>query len=342
MSTRFHPRASIPAASPDASPVADYGPPPAGVALLYVHDPSHPGWLIGFDWTGKPRGTVKVDPALTTPGMSPDGQLFSVGSGAKGGTGEILDRLGNPVQGAGGALPGSTLPIWADDNQHRCGMQYVAGAGTLLTLLAGESVKQVIVIPSAGDQTIVSLAACSFRNDQAILFRSNTAETWVVRISTGKIVSHFTYPDPAGLANLVASADGTLLAENSSKSIAQVAPNAPSTIIRRVSDRSVVATLDASMGVLAFNSDDSLVLVTTSPWVGNQPTALAIVDLRSGQALWHYTGPNMMGGVVAQPGGRDFAIYVRKPGVEDPLTDLMIVHADGTAVDFPRRFQPTW
>jgi len=50
----------------------------------------------------------------------------------------------------------------------------------------------------------------------------------------------------------------------------------------------------------------------------------------------------MFGGVVGQPAGRDFAIYVRKPGVEDPLTDLMIVHADGTAADFPRRFQPTW
>ena len=342
MSTRFHPRASVPAATPNASPVADYGPPPAGVPLLYVHDPSHPAWLIGFDWSGKPRGTVKVDPALTTPGMSPDGQLFSVGSGAKGGTGEILDRLGNPVQGAGGALPGSTLPIWADDNLHRCGMEYNQGAGTLLTLLAGESVKSVIVIPSAGDQTIVSLASCSFRNDQAILFRSNTAEIWVVRISTGKILSHFTYPNSADLANLTVSRDGTLLAENSSKSTGQVAPNAPSTIIRRVSDRSVVATLDPSMGVLAFNSDDSLALVTTTPWVGNQPTALAVVDLRSGQALWHYTGPNMFGGVVAQPEGRDFAVYVRKPGVEDPLTDLMIVHADGTAIDFPRRYQPTW
>jgi hypothetical protein len=346
MSTRFHPRASVPAATPNASPVADYGPPPAGVALLYVHDPSHPGWLIGFDWTGKPRGTVKVDPALTTPGMSPDGQLFAVGSGAKGGTGEILDRLGQPVQGVGGTLPGSTLPRWADDNLHRCGIQYIAGAGTLLTLLPGEAVTQVIVIPSAGDQTTVALASCSFRNDQAILWRTNTTggpgETWVVRLSTGRILSHYTYPAAGDLANLIASEDGLLLADNSSKSIGQIGPTAPNTIIRRVSDRSVVATLDPSMGVLAFNTDDSLALVTTTPWVGNQPTALAIVDLRSGQAIWHYTGPNMFGGVVAQPGGRDFAIYVRRPGVEDPLTDLMLVHADGTAVDFPGRFQPTW
>jgi hypothetical protein len=225
-------------------------------------------------------------------------------------------------------------------------MQYIAGAGTLLTLLPGEAVKQVIVIPSAGDQTIVALASCSFRNDQAILWRTNTTggpgETWVVRLSTGRILSHYTYPATGDLANLTASEDGLLLADNSIKSIGQIAPTAPNTIIRRVSDRSVVATLDPSMGVLAFNTDNSLALVTTTPWVGNQPTALAIVDLRSGQAIWRYTGPNMFGGVVAQPGGRDFAIYVRKPGVEDPLTDLMIVHADGTAVDFPRRFQPTW
>jgi hypothetical protein len=348
MSTRFHPRASVPAATPNASPVADYGAPPAGVPLLYVHDPTHASWLIGFDWSGKPRGTVKLDPALASPGMAPNGQSFAVGFGAKGGTGEILDRLGKPIQGVGGALPGSTLPIWADDNLHRCGTRYDQGAGTLITLLPGDAVKSVITIPAglAGSQSVVGLASCSFRNDQAILVRTTASggpgEMWVVRISTGTILSHHTYPSSGDLANLSASEDGLLLAENSSKSTGQVGPNAASTVIRRVSDRSVVATLDPSMGVLAFNADDSLVLVTTTPWVGNQPTALAVIDLRSGQALWHYNGPDMFGGSVSQPGGRDFAITLRKPGVEDPLTDLMIVHADGTATNFPRRYQPTW
>jgi hypothetical protein len=50
----------------------------------------------------------------------------------------------------------------------------------------------------------------------------------------------------------------------------------------------------------------------------------------------------MFGTALAQPGGRDFAIYVRKPTVQDPLTDLIIVHADGTATDFPRRYAPAW
>jgi len=60
MSTRHTPRASVPAATPNASPLVDYGPPPAGVPLLYVHDPNNPSWLIAFDWSGKPRGTVKL------------------------------------------------------------------------------------------------------------------------------------------------------------------------------------------------------------------------------------------------------------------------------------------
>jgi hypothetical protein len=50
----------------------------------------------------------------------------------------------------------------------------------------------------------------------------------------------------------------------------------------------------------------------------------------------------MFGNVVAEPGGRDFAIYVRKPTVQDPLTDLMIVHADGTVTDFPQRYAAAW
>ncbi|HXJ47997.1 MAG TPA: hypothetical protein VNF91_02395 [Candidatus Acidoferrum sp.] len=100
--------------------------------------------------------------------------------------------------------------------------------------------------------------------------------------------------------------------------------------------------LPPTAGVLAFNSDDSLVFVYTTPWVGTAPTALAIIDVKSGHTIWTYNGPDMFGNVLADPGGRDFAIYLRKPGVEAPLTDLMIVHADGTAVGFPRRYEPAW
>src|SRR5207302_34521 len=51
-------RPSPPTSSP--APLADYGPPPVGVPLIYLAYLHRPGWLVGFDWSGKPRGTVKL------------------------------------------------------------------------------------------------------------------------------------------------------------------------------------------------------------------------------------------------------------------------------------------
>lgn len=326
-----------------------YGPPPAGVPLLYVKDPSDPSWLIGFDWSGQPRASLKLDAAIGSVGMAPDGQSFAVGFGSKGGTGEILDRLGRPVTGVGGAIPGSALPIWADDSQHTCGIAFDPQTltSTLVTLAPGQAVTSVVVL--GHDQQLppsFRIASCSFHNDEAIVVQRANAwpsELLAVKLSNGKVTSLNTYATPELLSDVVASKDSTLIAENSSQSVEpQNAPMAPSTIIRRVSDRSVVMTLDPKMGVLAFNSDNTLVLVNTSPWAGGTPTAMSIIDLKSGQELWSYTGPGRFGNAIGEPGGQDFAIYVRKPAVEDPLTDLMIVHADGTATAFPRRYEPAW
>jgi hypothetical protein len=348
MSTRFHPRAVVPAATPNASPLADYGPPPAGVQLLYVKDPNHPSWLIGFDWTGMPRGTVKLDLSIGTVGMAPDGQSFAVGYGNKGGTGEILDRLGQPVPVVGAAIPSADFPIWADDNQHTCGVALDPQTltSTLVTLMPGQAVFPVAIL--GHDQGLPGsyrIASCSIKEDRAIVIRSSNpaaADVLVVRLSTGQVLPLLNYASPDTVANVVASGDSKFIAENSAQSVGQVGAGAPNTIIRRVQDKSVVATLPPTTGVLAFNSDDSLVFVYTTPWVGGAPTALAVIDVQSGQTIWSYTGPGMFGNVLAKPGGRDFAIYVRTPNAVDPLTDLMIVQADGELLNFPRRFTPAW
>jgi len=232
MSTRFAPRASVPAATPKpTSLIGEYGAPPPGVNLLYARDPEHPTWLVGYDWTGNPRGTIKLDPAIGGVGMAPDGQEFAVGIGAKGGSGELLDRLGHPIPGSG-AIPSKAGPMWADDNRHMCGVSFDLQTfdWTFVTLAPGESVKTVAVIardPNVG-QTGIRLAACSVRNDQAILVRTTVAwpsEMWIVRVSDGKVLSHNTFSE--SIANVVASRDGTLIAENSTKSGGQVGPTTP-------------------------------------------------------------------------------------------------------------------
>jgi hypothetical protein len=357
MSTRFLLRASVPATSPNASPVAEYGPPPPGVNLLYARDPVHPTWLIGYDWSGNPRGTIKLDPAVGGLGMAPDGQAFAVGIGAKGGTGELLDRLGNPVPGSG-AIPGKDGPIWADDNRHMCGVSFNLQTfdWTFETLSPGAAVKSVAVIArdQAVGQTGIRLAACSVRNDQAILVRTMVAwpaEMWVVRISDGKVLSHTTYSfSTSPLANLIASRDAVYIAENSTKSTGQVGDGAPSTVIRRVSDKSVVASLDGSMAVLAFGGNDQSVLVTTSPWVGQQPIHLAVVDWGSGNVLWRYDGPETLGTYLAEEGGNldapvgpGFAIGLKViTGTDDPLSDVVIVRGNGSETKLTGRYALAW
>jgi hypothetical protein len=61
-----------------------------------------------------------------------------------------------------------------------------------------------------------------------------------------------------------------------------------------------------------------------------------------GHALWQYSGPLAIRNYMAQPGGRDFAVDLEKPMVVDPLTDIVIIHADGTATDFSRRYATAW
>ncbi|MEA2654763.1 MAG: hypothetical protein QOI23_128 [Chloroflexota bacterium] len=339
-------RTQVPGSTPQASPIGQYGPPPAGVPVLYLHDPENPSWLNGYDWAGAVLGTLKLDPSEAAVGMAPDGQSFAAGFGAKGGTGEMLDRLGKPVPGSG-ALPGSTLPIWADDNRHRCGVSFdqQAVTWTLVTLLPGQPVKAVGIIAhdkSLGE-TSIGIVSCSYRNDRAILVRTTVSapsELWVIRLSTGKVLTHSAYTTV--LANVVGSGDGLLVAENSPQSVGQITPAALWTIVRRVSDKSVVARLDPSQGVLAFNSDNSLVLVTTTPWVGGLPTHLAVIDLQSGKAIWTYEGPDMFGSSVAQPGGRGFALVLRAPDATDLAGDVLIVHGDGSSLAFPGLRLATW
>ena len=365
MSTRFHPRASVPAATPNASPVADYGPPPAGVPLLYVNDPSHKSWLIGFDWTGMPRGTVKLGPAVDGGqyvGMAPDGQTFQVSPTAKGGSGVFLDRLGQlvPALGSTGNYSGG---VWADDNRHFCSVSFDQQTyeWTLVTQLPGEGQKQVAVIARDTEigQNGISVAACSYQNDQAILVRtviSSPSELWVMKLSNGAILSHRALPGLSA-TNIVASGDSTLMAVNST-----IQPTSQPTAIVRVSDGTSVATLDATMSVLAFSGDDSLVLVTTGGWINNQPTHLALVNLRSGQILWRYNGTESLESFVAQPGGTGFAVALKAHNSQaaptpcpsgsgtatctfspnDPLRDVVIVHGDGISTAIPGRYATAW
>jgi hypothetical protein len=368
-------------AQPRPTPVVDYGPPPAGVPLLYVHDPAQPSWLIGFDWSGKLRGTVKLGQP-TQLRQAPDGSAFEVGSAIKGGGQGFLDRLGQPISGPAGTAD-TVREMWADDNDHMCLVTLDQQTFTwgLSTIQLGQPTRAVAVIArdEGGGQSGIDPVACSFKNNLAILVRSTIAwpaEEWIVRLPDGKVLAHRQYVFQQ-LASVVASPDGAYVAENSTRSnplglplSSPPASAAASTVIRRVLDNAVVASLDPSLSVLGFSGDGSRVLVggLPSPVVAHGgvpqgaivPSHLKIVEWQTGKVVWRYDGPEALGGFTGQPGGRDFAVGLRAadtidnispcgttaqtmcPGAKDPLRDLVIVHGDGTTTLITGRYEPLW
>ena len=342
--TRNGPRADVPGANP--GPLKDYGPPPAGVSLMYLIDPRNDTWLQAYDWHGQPRGTIKLGRPVNVgyPSIfaAPDGSGFVYEPEYRGGI-EYLDRLGQPI--APGLLPSTALDVawmWADDSRHVCVVKFATTSGggwRLVTQLPGEADRVVAIIPRGSNiaEPAPVLASCSFRNDRAIVLRTGSGDgigptrLWVYRISDGKVLSDYTYSNPGSVEIVIASSDGLLIAENSSRSAAQPGAGAPSTIIRRASDRSVIATLDPLLKVMAFSGDGSRVLVAVGSGftTGDKPFLLSVIDVRTGQATWHGQGMPLM----SQPDGPDFAIGSILPfptETQGPLDNFHIIHGDGS------------
>jgi hypothetical protein len=329
--------------TPAKNPKAfNYGPPPAGVSLFYLRDPSDPAWLIGYDWTGKQVGAVRPEHSSLKGDarvqMAPNGQEFQIVGGDPV-TGLFLDRLGQPLSNGSQELAGSTKAVWADDSRHLCAMALNPPSHTwvLETELPYYS-EEYLNLPAVGQSHILILA-CSWKNDRAILVRNDPplSEIWVVKLTDGKILSHHTFT-PGNVANITASRDAAYIAFMPGLGT-DFNPATDSTRILRVSDWKQVATAGTSM-VLAFSGDDSLVLLGGNPANG-LPPRLTTVNWATGVKVWEGIGAYGFS-VLAQPGGRDFAIALATPDRLEPWNAILIVHGDGSETKLAQPFAPAW
>ena len=346
------PRSPAPVVAGSPSPVAvDYGPPPPGVPLVWVQDPNRAGWLIGFDWTGKPRGTVKISQTIGQYDrlrQAPGGSAFGIEPNGKGGYGIFLDRLGNEIPNQD-STPRYQDEMWSDDSVHMCTLDFIGGLDSqwrigLKLPGAAPNPLSVVALDSLNLRSgiiAISFAACNARTDRAVLaysYMSRPTEFWIVRISDGAILSHRTYP-AGNLANVTVSRDASLIAENSGTSAGE-APAAPSTVIRRAPDMSLVTTLNPTMGVLAFSGDNSSALVTTAPLIAGQPAMLEVLDLQTGRVMWTGEGTSGLGSFAVQPAGNAFALALTDGNA--PATILMIYGDGSRPAKLPGLFVPTW
>jgi hypothetical protein len=318
----------------------DFGPPPTGVPLLWVNDPSHPGWLIGFDWTGKPRGTVKLPQQVgqfDRLSQAPDGSAFGYEPNGKGGFHLFFDPLGNPIGSAGSSIFYQS-EMWADDSRHLCSLDGSGGHWSLGLAAPGAApnpVNEIALDPlSLARSGIIafSFAACSARNDRAVIpysYPGRPTAYSVVRISDGAVLQQRTYP--AGqVENVIASMDGTLIAENSG-----------ATLIRRASDLSLTNSLDPTLRVLAFSGDNSSVLVSTAPLGAKLPANQEVLDLQTGRVIWRGEGTSALSSFAVQPGGNAFALALTTDG--NPPGTILMIYGDGSRpAKLPGLFTPIW
>ena len=324
-----------PSPRPNVATGADYGPPPAGVPLFYLRDPYNPGWYTGFDWSGQPRGTIKLTQA---PGrdatliQDSDGSLFVLNPSGKGASGQLLDRLGKPVTG--------TVGMWADDNLHTCSVAFDRQTFTWTLVTGGPNQAPhgvaVIARDSNIGQTGISLVSCSFKKDVAIAIRTSVmypSEMWTIRLSGGQVPKPVAFSNPEELANVVASSDSSLLAENSILSLGGNKASRP-TVIRRTADGSVVITLNGMLGVLGFSADDSLALVASPP-VSAQSGYFDVIEVATGKVVWRYDTDKQYVQFFAQPGGRAFAIVLTGLVAPNFPATVLMVYPDGRSIELP-------
>jgi len=333
--------------------VGDYGPPPAGVPLVYLGNPNHPGWYIGFDWQGVPRGTIKLSPAADPNSylqQSADGTMFVVTPAAKGGDGQYLDRMGQPITAASTYLP---LQMWADDNRHYCTLEPnpsqspgSPGPWVLSLRIPGSTsaTSQVVPLDSQNLRSgiiAIGFGSCSAIHDRAVLvynYFPRPPEVWIVRISDGKVLADRTYGSYTA-SDVQSSRDATLVAINTARSSGYIGagPTEGRTLITKASDGSVVATLDPSYSVLGFSADDKVALVATSPYAASVATHLAAVELAGGNVIWRYDGTQELSGFMIEPAGTAFAVLLQSPNDQAAHSDvqLVIVYADGRSITLP-------
>lgn len=322
-----------PSASPTPLPTSspgpvDHGPVPAGLPVFYAGATDAPDWLTALDWNGAPAGTLKLPAGMATlpARAAPGGGTLWVG-------GSFYDRTGRSL----GSVPvtDKTVPAWADDGSRVCALRPVGDPMSgfryqLWTAGVGGSLRAVVMV---GPETQVgqvgeSVLACSTRRDLAIVVREAIAwptDVWYVRLSTGAVVGHVTYPGQS-LSTVVASADTRYVAENASGFQGQSGQSgAPSTLIREVDTGKVVGSLGARQ-VLAFSPDDGAVLTMS----GTGPWTFAVSDLQ-GRGTAGISSSEPLVFSVARPDAHDFAVF--RPG------SLIILRAGGGSTAVPGDFR---
>jgi hypothetical protein len=288
----------------------------ATTPVILFRDPGNPDQVDGITWDGRVAGRVG-DGARSGFVADPTGTRY-----ATLGAHDIRDRSGRVVATWDSGSKG--FGTWADDGQDYC---QIAAPATLQLVQPGHQPQTIAQVSSpASDQVGTSVAACSVRQDRAVVVRTgpsgNATQMWVIQLSTGKVLRTRSYT--AGGATdsyeIHASLNARYVAE---VKIHQQQPSpVASTTIWNEADGSLATIL--TEGVNALSADGSLA-VSDTPGPGARVT---VFQWQAGQKWTSPAGLRFVG-AIPEPGGTGIAVALQPAGATQaaafPTVDVIVV-----------------
>ena len=335
----------IPGPSPDAVVIA-VSPTVASPdhPVFFYRDPNDRLRLLAYDWNGVLRGQVIVS-ASGPYGVYPSAD------------GTMILLTGATVVSGGRSLGQINNGMWAGDNAHVCVFLNTLGGpgaprirsvsanelegtdtpGSLFYQTVGGQSRRILDYGSFSDHGGPAVLACSAKTDRAVVVQTFVAQAsnlQMVRLSDGHIIYQRPGASLSQPGGLVASEDGTLLAEGSTAS-GWSGQGQDSFVVYRIPSNQVVARI-AGGGAVAFSADDTRVLTVQYLNGGNQSGRYQVIDLATLKPLW--SAVMSPGTVLARPGSGDFLVASRtwepsrsRPNSNDPFEDVWLVPAAGPA-----------
>ena len=315
------PATSAPAPGPSAPPRLEVSDAPitgTGRKLL-LFQLANETRFRAITWDASVSGVLPGQVAAT-PGWSqaPDGAPYLVDRTIYTGEGRSLGTV---------PWPSKVTPTWSIAGTSLCAAVPDGGTGSSMRfehLVIGQSVRVVARdFATYSDNAGYPVLACDEGTDRAIVavFGQGIAPVrlWVFRLSTGAVIRSVDYAGRLGW--VAASADGTILVETLPF---DTASGRWSATIRSADDGAKIGAVDGFVGQ-GFSGDNTLL-------VGASQNATALVDWRTGHAVWSASGP--YGGFLTEPAGRRVAIGIGFVGGSDQR-DVYLVQRDGSAPLLP-------
>ena len=204
-----------PTLAPSPSPTASstvVAPPPLAIFFTATSNESYQ--LEARTYSGAPAGTLTIPYSDSGFEIAPDGSKVLDGDAIIAVDGRAIGRI---------AWTFATLPTWADDSQHLCGITYDPSSGGHATLVEFDmsgTFRTVATLGPSGPNISWGVLACSPTADRALVEGGPGSSEVVnlLRLSTGTFLASHSVNDE--IAASVASHDGRIVAVNEPSGIA--------------------------------------------------------------------------------------------------------------------------